>query len=48
MAGILKSRLVVQGDQLNMAMFFCPVYDTVDVYTGKVTFYKAPEKYGHV
>ena len=48
MAGILKSRLVVQGDQLNMAVFFCPVYATVHVYTGKVNFYKEPEKHGHV
>ena len=38
-----------------MAVFFwylvkvtCPVYATVNVYTGLVTFYKVPETHGHV
>ena len=46
---------IIQGDQLNMAMSFrytlykvtCPVYATVHVNTGQVTFYSMPEKHGH-
>ena len=43
----------VQGEQLNMAVFFMvgtlekvtsPVYTCTVAYTGKVTFYKVPEK----
>ena len=41
----------VQGDKLNMAVFFwylvkCPVYATVHAYTGQVTFSKVPENHG--
>ena len=44
---------ILQGDQLNMAVFFWYIekndlYATVHVYTGQVTFYKLPEKHGHV
>ena len=49
--GVLRGRQV-QGDQLNMAVFFwylvtcqCPVYATVPVYTGQVAFSKVPEKH---
>ena len=34
--------LLVQGDQLNMAVF-CPVYMYTAAYTGKVILYKVPE-----
>ena len=40
-------RPISTGDQLNMAVFFCPVYATVHVYTvqytGQVTFSKVPK-----
>ena len=45
---------IVQGDQLNMAVFFRKKNDlsslryTVHVYTGQVTFSKVTEKPGHV
>ena len=45
----------VQGDQLNVAVFFqYPVKSVYlmllcrEAYTGKVTLYKVPEKHGHV
>ena len=46
---------MVQGDQFNMAVFFwyrekVTVYTctVACMYTGQVTFYKVPEKHGHV
>ena len=43
----------IQGDQLNMAMFFwylvtCPVYTCTVAYTGQVILYELPEIHGHV
>ena len=45
----------VQGDQLNMAVFIwfvvksdCPVYACTVAYTEQVSFYKVPDKHGHV
>ena len=50
-----RQSLQLQCDQLNMVVFFfylvkvtCPVYATVHVYTGYVTFSRVPEKHGHV
>ena len=47
--------LHIQGDQLNMAVFFspckkvtCPVKTTVHVYTGQVNFSKVLEKQGYI
>ena len=45
----------VQGDQLNMALFYgtlkkvtCPVLTYTVAYAAQVTLYKVPEKQGHV
>ena len=47
--------IYLQYDQLNMAVFFCylgkvtsPVSTCTVKYTEQVTFYKVPEKHGHV
>ena len=40
--------LKVQGDQLNMDKVTCPVYTCTVAYTEQVTFYKVPEKHGHI
>ena len=46
---------MLQPDQINMAVCFwylakgtCPVYATLQAYTGQVTLYKVPEIHGHV
>ena len=48
--GLIGFKLILQGDQLNITVFFvmfekvtCPVYVTVHVYTEQVTFNKVPE-----
>ena len=38
----------IQGDQLNMVVFFRKSYLCTVAYTGQVTFYKEPETHGHV
>ena len=41
----------IQGDQLNMTVFFCTLQQvnaTVLVYTAQVTFYKVLETHRHV
>ena len=50
--------IIIQGDQLNMAVFFlepcfkwlvqCTALFSLRVYTGQVTFSKVPDKHGHV
>ena len=47
--------LQLQSDQLNMAVFYgtlykltCPMYMCTVAYIVQVTFYKVPEKQGHV
>ena len=50
------SYILVQGDQINMAVLFCnnlvkvtsPVYATVHANTGQVPFYKVQETHCHV
>ena len=49
----IRTNMLLHGDQINMFLFSgtlykvtCPVYATVHVCTGQVTFFKVPETHG--
>ena len=55
MSNDVLKKSIIQGDQLNMAVFFwylekvtCPVYTCTVAYTGQVNLYKVTEKHGPV